>query len=184
MGFYELLGARDAYRDATAHEGGMHIDLVLEFIRVQALLLTPIAPHISEHLWATVLGESTSVQVARFPKISAPIDTAVLDSGIYVRTTLKTIRDAELKFQKQKAKGKAILNYDPSKPKGIKVYISKGFPEWQEKAVGIVRDATSNGVVDDVAVRSKLAELGLAKDKRYMPFIAQFKVCLHFSNPQ
>lgn len=154
----------------------MHIDLVLSFIRIQALLLTPIAPHISEHLWSTVLGESTSVQLARFPKPSAPVDTAILDAGIYVRTTLKSIRDAELKFQKQKAKGKGSAVYDPSKPKGIKVYISKGFPEWQESAVAIVKASLVDGKVDDALVRSKLEEVGLGKDKRYMPFIASFKV--------
>jgi leucyl-tRNA synthetase len=55
-GFYELQNARDAYREATALTGeGMHKDLVLMFIEVQALVLQPITTHWSEYIWRDVL---------------------------------------------------------------------------------------------------------------------------------
>lgn len=50
-GFFELQAARDKYRELTATEGGMHVDLVFQFIELQALLLAPICPHVSEHVW-------------------------------------------------------------------------------------------------------------------------------------
>lgn len=164
----------------------MHHDLAVRFVEVQALLLTPIAPHIAEHLWSTVLSNKSSVQLAQFPKaIPTPEeDRFIVDAGVYVRTAIKNIRDAELKFHKNKAKGKTGGNYDPSKPKGIKVYVSSGFPEWQEIAVGIVKDSFDGTKVDDKKVKEELEKRGLIKEKKYMPFVAMFKVCfgsLHYS---
>jgi len=54
-GFYEFQAARDAYREATAAIGGMHKDLVLDWIKNQALMLTPIAPHWAEYVWQELL---------------------------------------------------------------------------------------------------------------------------------
>ncbi|GAA6028905.1 hypothetical protein JCM8097_001498 [Rhodosporidiobolus ruineniae] len=178
VGFYQLLSARDLYQLATASEGGMHVDLALRFIRVQALLITPIAPHVAEHLWSTVLGESTSVQNARFPEPSAPVDRSVSDAAAYVRSKTKEIRDAELSFAKKKAKGKgAAASFDPAKPKACKIYVASRFPEWQEAAVEVVKGAWNADAkaVDDKKIKEDLTAKGLIKDKRYMPFIAQLK---------
>ncbi|BGP18709.1 hypothetical protein JCM10213_009187 [Rhodosporidiobolus nylandii] len=174
VGFYQLLSARDLYQVATASEGGMHADLALRFIRVQALLITPIAPHVAEHLWSGILGESTSVQKALFPKADAPVDNAMTDAATYVRSKVKEIRDAELSFAKKKAKGKgANAGFDPAKPKACKIWVAKGFPEWQETAVEVVKAAWTGEAVDNKKVKEDLTAKGLIKDKKYMPFIAQ-----------
>lgn len=55
-GFFELQAARDKYRELSLD--GMHADLMLRFIEVQALLLSPICPHVSEHVWK-LLGKVT-----------------------------------------------------------------------------------------------------------------------------
>ncbi|GAA5840879.1 hypothetical protein JCM5353_002202 [Sporobolomyces roseus] len=93
MGFYQLLSARDLYQVATASEGGMHADLALRFLRVQALLITPIAPHVAEYLWSTVLHESSSVQKALFPTVSSPVDPAIADSATY-ETAVEIVKGA------------------------------------------------------------------------------------------
>ncbi|KAK4700721.1 leucyl-tRNA synthetase, partial [Phenoliferia sp. Uapishka_3] len=175
-GFYTMLAARDSYRDSTAGEGGMNVALVLRFIEVQALLLTPIAPHVAEHLWCSLLGNKTSIQVAQFPKTDAPVEHSILDGAVFVRSTLKEIRDAEISFAKKKGKGKAVT-FDPSKPKAIKIYVAKNFPEWQESALGIVKSAynTETKAVDDAKIKEELISRGLVKDKKMMPFIALFK---------
>lgn len=188
-GFYTTLAARDAYRDATAQEGGMHADLVLLFIRVQALLITPIAPHVAEELWTSpdILGERTSIQLAHFPKISAPVDHACLDSGVYVRATLKSIRDADLGFVKRLAKAKAkakgkpvVTGYDPSKPKGVNVYISQSLPKWQQTVVEVVKETYDPVTgVNDAKVLEGLGAAGMIGGKenvRTMPFVAVLKV--------
>ncbi|TFY79564.1 hypothetical protein EWM64_g4448, partial [Hericium alpestre] len=66
-GFYELQSARDWYREVTA-EIGMHADLVKRWIRISALLVTPIAPHFAEHIWTTILNKPTTIQNALWPE--------------------------------------------------------------------------------------------------------------------
>lgn len=175
-GFYQLLSARDLYQVATSAEGGMHVDLALRFIRVQALLITPIAPHVAEHIWSTILKETSSIQTALYPTVSSPVDPAITDAATYVRTKVKDIRDAEFSFAKKKAKGKGNASFDPSKPKAVKIWVAKGFPEWQEVAVEIVKGAWDGEKVDDKKCKEELTAKGLIKEKKYMPFIAQLKV--------
>ena len=43
---------RDTYREQTTE--GMHADLVFRFIEVQALLLSPICPHVAEKIWQLI----------------------------------------------------------------------------------------------------------------------------------
>ncbi len=53
---YDFSSARDLYREITGATGvGMHRDLVLKYIELQALLLTPITPHWAEYIWLEVL---------------------------------------------------------------------------------------------------------------------------------
>lgn len=48
-GFFELQAVRDKYRELSLD--GMNKSLVLKFIEIQALLLSPICPHICEYIW-------------------------------------------------------------------------------------------------------------------------------------
>lgn len=59
-GFYELQASRDKYRELTLTEG-MNRDLVIRFIEVQAVLLSPICPHVAEYVWE-LLGKVSSNQ--------------------------------------------------------------------------------------------------------------------------
>ncbi|ENN81270.1 hypothetical protein YQE_02322, partial [Dendroctonus ponderosae] len=49
-GFFELQAARDKYRELSLLDN-MQVDLVLRFIEVQALILSPICPHVAEKVW-------------------------------------------------------------------------------------------------------------------------------------
>lgn len=179
-GFYTLLAARDSYRDATAHDGGMHLDLVNSFIRIQALLLAPIAPHVAEHIWSTILSEPTSIQNAQWPKHDK-VDQLVLEQAACVRGTLRIVREAEGAYLKRKAKGKKSGEFDITKPKGIKIYVSSSFPAWQEEIVNLVKSCwTEAGGVDDAAIKRGMAEQGMGKEKRAMPFAASLKVRFFF----
>ncbi|KAH7921139.1 leucyl-tRNA synthetase [Leucogyrophana mollusca] len=181
FGFYELQSARDWYREVTAGIG-MHADLVQYWIRIAALLATPIAPHFAEHIWTTVLKEPKSIQLALWPEPSRPVDKTVIETGVYMRGTLKTIRDAETTLLKRIQKGKkgkdtGEPSFDPKKPKSVNIYVATKFPEWQDICVQAVKDSYAEEAqkVDDVKVREILTEKGLIKDKRAMPFIQTFK---------
>lgn len=176
FGFYELQSARDLYRDATIEEG-MHADLIKMFIRTQALLIAPIAPHFSEHLYKHVLGEKGSVQTALFPKVSAPVDRAISDAATYVRDLVKSIRNAEESLTKKKKKGKDVGNYDEKKPKAVRIFLAKEFPHVQDQCVAAIKEHydSSTGTVDDRKVRETLQRQGLLQNKAAMPFVQAFK---------
>ena len=170
--------ARDAYQQAVTDDGGMHHDLVIMFMRVQALLVVPIIPHYSEHIWKNFLGETTSVQSALYPEPSAEVDQSVLDSVNYIRNLVTSIRSSEATFVKRKAKGKGAAGFDPSKPKAVRLFVSREFPEWQTGCIEAMRESYSQEKkeIDMAKVRSVLAEKGLGKEKRAMPFCVLFGV--------
>ncbi|KZT05237.1 leucine-tRNA ligase [Laetiporus sulphureus 93-53] len=175
-GFYELQSTRDWYREVTA-DVGMHGDLVKWWIRAAALLVCPVAPHFSEHVWRTVLKEPKSVHHARWPE-PRPADQTIIDSGAYMRDTIKTMRDAELSLLKKISRGKqGHAPYDPTKPRAVRIYVAATFPEWQNQCVRAVKEAyvAEADKVDDVKVRELLTQQGLIKDKRVMPFVQAFK---------
>ncbi|PCH43011.1 leucyl-tRNA synthetase [Wolfiporia cocos MD-104 SS10] len=175
-GFYELQTARDWYREVSA-DVGMHVELVEWWIRVAVLLICPIAPHFSEHIWKTVLKEPESVHLARWPE-SRVADQTIIDAAAYMRGTIKTMRDAELSLLKKMNKGRqGQAQYDPTKPRAVRIYVATTFPEWQDACVQTVKEAYSpvTDKVDDVKVRELLTQRGLIKDKRAMPFVQAFK---------
>ncbi|KAK0526349.1 cytosolic leucyl tRNA synthetase [Tilletia horrida] len=176
FGFYEFQTSRDLYRDATA-DVKMHVDLVKLWIRTQALLAAPVAPHFAEHLFRTVLGEQGSIQTAAWPKPTQAVDKTVADAAAYVRGQTKTIRDAEILLAKRKAKGKDVgIKYEERKPKELRIFVAKSFPAWQDAVVKAVKEHTDEkGVTNDVKVREALTAHGLLKDKRAMPFVIALK---------
>ena len=168
--------ARDWYREVTS-DIGMHAGLVKYWIRAAVLLVTPIASHFAEHVWSNILDEPKSVQFALWPEPSTPVDRAILQSGQYMRGTIKMIRDAELAMLKKMSKSKSTP-FDPKKPRSVRIYVATTFPEWQNRCVKIVEEAydAEKEKVDDKKVRELLAKEGLIKDKRAMPFAQLFKV--------
>lgn len=55
-GLYDFTSARDSYREAATAAGvGMHRDIIMRYIELQALMLAPIAPHWAEYVWLEVL---------------------------------------------------------------------------------------------------------------------------------
>lgn len=176
--FYEFQGFRDSYRETTM-EVGMHRDLIMQWMRVQAVMMMPVAPHFAEHIWRGILGEKTSVQNTRWPELSAPVDKALSDAATYIRSLIKLIRDTELNILKRRNKGKKDVGgaYDEKKAKAVKIYVAKSFPEWQDRTVALIRGAFDDATnkVDDAGLRAELQAQGLIRDKRVMPFVQAFK---------
>ncbi|KAG6809080.1 hypothetical protein H0H92_001688 [Tricholoma furcatifolium] len=185
FGFYEFQSARDWYREVTS-DVGMHRDLVRYWISTAALVITPVAPHFAEHIHSTILQSPTSIQTALWPTPAKAVDPNLLEAGLYMRDTIKTIRDAEVSLLKmlQKAKGKkgpggpgGPAPFDPKLPKSVRIYVATTFPEWQDVCVQAVRESYDAAAdkVDDAKVKEALTKSGLIKDKRAMPFVQAFK---------
>lgn len=164
-----MLAARDWYRDACTTKDdkddyNLHGDLLLQFIRLQTLALTPVTPHASEYIWSEVLKEPTSVQHARFPEPTRPVDTVVLQSADYVRETVKSIRDAEIALQKRKAKGKTLA-YEPKNPKALVVFAALDYPAWQTSCIEVMKEVYNKETksMDRGALKKGLESAGLMK---------------------
>lgn len=69
-GFFEMQAARDKYRELCLD--GMNIDLVLKFIEVQTILISPICPHVAEHVWE-LLGNVSCSFIVSFMSVCGQI---------------------------------------------------------------------------------------------------------------
>ncbi|KAI9852077.1 MAG: cytosolic leucyl tRNA synthetase [Thelocarpon superellum] len=171
---YDFISARDFYREATNAAGiEMHRDLVFRFIELQALIITPIAPHWAEHVWLEVLKKPSTIQNERFPQ-AGEADVALTAAREYVRTTSSNITSAEAAQQKKKEKGKNVA-FDPKKTKKFTIFAATKYPAWQEKYVDLVREAfdATHLTVDDKALNGKVSKMG--EMKKAMPFVQGLK---------
>ena len=172
---YDFTSARDFYRESSTAAGiKMHKDLILQYIELQALLLTVIAPHWAEYIWLEVLHKPSTVQNALYPVVPVP-KAALTAAREYVRATSSNITSAEAAQQKKKAKGKDI-GYDLKKPKKLTIFAAAKFPAWQEKYIDLVKEAwdeKKGGVKDDKELNGKIAKMG--EMKKAMPFVMGLK---------
>ncbi|KAI1740026.1 leucyl-tRNA synthetase [Xylaria scruposa] len=171
-GFYDFIASRDWYRDITKSVGiSMHRDLVLRYIELQALLLTPIAPHFSEYLYREVLKHSESVHNALYPEVPPP-DTILSAIFSYVRTVTSNITAAEGTQIKKLAKGKTT-SYDPKESKRLTISVAASFPAWQEKCIDLLaQQYESTGAID---VKDLTKQIDKKDMKKVMPFVQVLK---------
>ncbi|CAB0001601.1 unnamed protein product [Nesidiocoris tenuis] len=123
-GFFELQAVRDKYRELSSNYG-MHHDLVFKFIRVQALLMAPVCPHIAEHVYS-LLGEG-SILAAKWPETSA-IDLGLIKSSAYLMDAAHEFRLQLKNLMAQGKKGKVAQE----KPTQAVIWVAKSYPKWQE----------------------------------------------------
>lgn len=179
-GFYEFQAARDMYREATVTVG-MHKVLVLDWIKKQALILNPIAPHWAEYVWQELLKQPTTIQNELFPT-PGPISTEITSARNYVQSVAGNVTSTEASQLKKKAKGKGIA-YDPKKAKKLTIFVALKYPSWQEKYIDLVRDAFDAVTlsVNERELNSKVAKMG--EMKKAMPFVQGLKKRLTTESP-
>jgi len=125
-GFYDFTGARDFYREVTKAAGiGMHHDLARRYIELQALLLTPVAPHWAEYIWLEVLKKPETIQNALYPEVPAT-NPGLAAAQAYIRTTTSNITSAEGAQIKKLSKGKTA-SFDRAAQK-LTIFCAKDFP--------------------------------------------------------
>ncbi|KAI2616624.1 leucyl-tRNA synthetase, cytoplasmic [Hypoxylon sp. NC1633] len=182
--FYDFINAKDIYRASCASAGiPMHRDLVFKYIRLQALSLTPIAPHWAEYIWLEVLHETETIQLARWPEVPGP-DASLSAARAYVLTTQSNITSAESAQVKKLAKGKHI-NFDPKKPKRLTIFVTREFPKWQTECIELVKetwDAVTNmQKCSDKELSTRVVKI--TKVKEAMPFVQRLKKRLRDGEP-
>ena len=171
---YDFTSARDFYREALSAAGlPPHGELIHRYVTLQALLLSPIAPHWSEYIWLEVLSQPSTIQNALWPECPVA-DASLTAAREYVRATSSSITSAEAAQQKRKDKGKAVA-FDPKLPKRLTIFAATQFPSWQDAYLDLVR---TNFDALHLRIEDKKLMAGVGKlggMKRAMPFVQGIK---------
>lgn len=133
--FFEFQSIRDKYRELCGSIG-MHWDLVHEFIQRQALLMSPICPHVAEHIWS-LLGNKESILLAKWPAVGA-IDEQKIQASEYFMNATYSFRQ-NLKQTVLVKGGKGAPKGKVPKPTDGLIWVAKEFPPWQSCVLDTMR---------------------------------------------
>lgn len=154
----------------------MHVDLLTTYISLQALLLTPIAPHWADYIWTEVLHNADTIQNALYPSRGEPNPKLTAAQG-YIRATSSAITSAEANTVKKMSKGKTV-SFDPKKAKKLTIYYASAFPAWQEKYIELIRSEFASMTCDDKAGfddKALNSQIPNAEKKKAVPFVQGLK---------
>lgn len=182
---YDFTSARDFYRESCiASSTPMHTGLVRRYIELQALLLTPIAPHWSDYIYQELLQHPSTIQNALWPSVP-DAEASLTEAWEYVRATASAITSAEAAQQKRKDKGKAT-SFDPKKPKKLTIFYAAAYPAWQDAYIEIVRQNFDSTLlsINEKSLNESVKERGGKETKRAMPFVQSLRKRLLAGEPQ
>uniref|UniRef100_A0A1B6DI73 leucine--tRNA ligase n=1 Tax=Clastoptera arizonana TaxID=38151 RepID=A0A1B6DI73_9HEMI len=170
-GFFEMQATRDKYRELSQVVGGMHRDLVLRFIELQALLLSPICPHVAEHVYS-LLGKKESIVKAKWPE-GGLVDEILVRSSAYLMEAAHSFRLQQKNFLNTGKKGKGQTLVRPS---SAIIWVAKTFPPWQSTVLTTMKEMHSaNGkkFPDNKEISTVLLSKPELKKykKQVMPFV-------------
>jgi len=174
-GFFEYQGARDNYKLLCGSDANMREDLVSRFITAQALILSPICPHICEKIWQEFGSRSDSDLIvnARWPR-SVEVDWNLVKQNAFVDRATYDFRQRREQRLNPKKK-------DPKKPivppKKATVYIAKRQPEWKVEIIRILKKLydENGGQFPSNKVIAPQIEAKIGKHKDAMPFVQIIK---------
>ncbi|OZC06090.1 hypothetical protein X798_06927 [Onchocerca flexuosa] len=131
-GFFEYQSYRDKYREFCGGDAEMHVDMVFKWIETQAIILSPICPHVSEEIWQ-ILGKEGFIVSAKWPIIPA-VNDLLTKKAEFMDDTIRDFRLRLKNHMNLKQKKNGITN----PPSEAVIYFAEEYPTWQKEVLGIL----------------------------------------------
>ncbi|RLU26189.1 hypothetical protein DMN91_002355 [Ooceraea biroi] len=169
-GFYEFQAIRDKYLQLSALDG-INWTLVVKYIELQVILLSPICPHVCEHVWE-LIGKDGSILDARWPAVGE-IDEVLIKSSEYLMDAAHSFRVFLKNRTTPKTKEKEVT---VEKPTLGTVWVAKTYPPWQRVILEKLKELYSsndNVLPDNKVLATQLGSRHELKKyvRRVMPFV-------------
>lgn len=136
VAMYDLQNARDVYRFACGPEGP-NARLLRRYIEVSTLLMAPITPHTSEHVWGDLLKREGLVVNAGWPAAAEP-DFVLQQAAACLEDAIASFRKSITKAEAPPRAKKGEKPTPPAKVARGDVYVVDRFGGWQAKVLGLL----------------------------------------------
>lgn len=143
FGFWEMLQARDKYRDACAKISlPMHAGLMQRFMTNLVIAIAPICPHWADHMYTTVLNDLPGTSLFKEASWPAPeaYDAEAVTTAAWLEGRVSTWRASIAKDGKRlKTSGK---------PAKCTVYVGTQYSDWELEVLNVLRRHFNPEAVD------------------------------------
>ncbi|GMS90602.1 hypothetical protein PENTCL1PPCAC_12777 [Pristionchus entomophagus] len=173
-GFFEYTAIRDRYRELCGGEQNMAADLVFQWIETQALIVSPIAPHVAEQVWE-LLGKEGFIVNAQWPKTEAVNETTTKEAE-FLEETIKESRTRLKNYLNPKKKTVTPI----VTPTEATIWVAKEYPGWQRTVLTILAEqfkANAGQLPENKSISQLIAKDESLKKfaKKTMPFVQMVK---------
>uniref|UniRef100_A0A0G4FH79 leucine--tRNA ligase n=1 Tax=Chromera velia CCMP2878 TaxID=1169474 RepID=A0A0G4FH79_9ALVE len=172
-GFYDFQTARDVYRLHCGPEE-MHSECIAMWQEFQMILLSPICPHMCEHIWQSVLKKDGLCVCAPWSVVPEP-DPMLLRQRAVLLTSVGDFRAAKDKAVQQltkKKKGKqADASAAPEKPPELDasvVYVATSYLDFQQTALEMMQQFAIDPQTNDLP-KDFISDLKKSETLKSMP---------------